>query len=189
MKSASLRRAVALVSALFICCINVAIAHALPSSVLVFSQINNQLTLSINVPLEELLVADVALSPLAELSENESIPADLENRVAAYFSNHLQLQNENTDLLLKFVNVSIQAAEKENVGVYKLLKLKFTATLNSTLRGSMMLKYDAVMHEVRTHKATIYWEERGSDAIFLMTFSFKKNDGSPKPILFNTRNI
>ncbi len=157
-------------------------AHALPDSVLVFSEQNNKLALSIKIPTEDLVIANGTLAPLSELSANDKISTPLKAQISDYVAQHLKLQNNGAKLPLTVEGVSVESAHHEDVGTYTLLSLSLYAPIRRTELVDLTLHYDAVMHEVRNHRAMVYWQQPDNKPIFLTAFGYRRVDGQPKPV-------
>lgn len=98
-------------------------AHALPGSVLTISRGEDEMTLSIHLPLE-----DLALASSLVLSLTADAPATAEAL-------------------------------------------------------SLTLTYDAVMHEVRNHRATVFWASPDRRPVMVADFGFRPTNGAQQPIL------
>ena len=190
-------RTIALVFALASFSMGVVYAHALPGSQLVFSHSNNQLQLSISVPVDDLIVAAPELSELNSAIEDptiegSSLSTSLALKISTYFAKHLQLQsepsmsgNDNSEweaMSLTMENITLQTAHNEDVGHYQLLVMNLSADLPRPKLGPMQLRYDAVMHEVRTHRASAYWSSADNTLTRLAKFGYRLIDGQQQLI-------
>jgi len=161
-----------------------AFGHSLPDSKLTFTKSEQQLNLSISFPLEDLLLASPDLSEINQVTVGSALSLQLQDQLESYIIAHLRLQQSNTDLPITFVSASVESAENEHVGLYKLLLSHLT--LPGVVDGNVFpltLSYDAVMHEIRNHRATVFWESSTSGKIVLAEFGFKRLNGKPKPVL------
>ncbi len=156
-------------------------AHALPGSVLTFSQDQESLTLSISLPVEDLALAAPSLAMLESWTPDQDMPlAD----IAAYFEEHLVLRNASGNFALSLTQTALQTDANHNVGEYVLLVLQFTSDVPAD--GDIFplsLTYDAVMHEIRNHRATVLWAEPGSSLQLLADFGFRTTGGSQQTVV------
>ncbi|MEP1554089.1 MAG: hypothetical protein ABJJ44_14400 [Paraglaciecola sp.] len=137
---------------------NSALAHALPGSNLTFYQKNNLLKLSLSFPLEDLVIAAPQFAKFQEIPANQDVPKTQVASLAVYFNEHLQLQHETKPLPYTLDRASVHMAQTHNAGSFMVLQLECSfRTNNEASVFPMRLRYDAVMHEVRTHKAAVYW--------------------------------
>ncbi|SOH94209.1 hypothetical protein SAMN06273572_103239 [Monaibacterium marinum] len=163
---------------LFIASTGGATAHALPGSLISMWQAQQQLHLSVELALEDLLIAAPSLAPLGDITVPQDLSAQQTEAIAAYFADHLTLH----DATLTLISATLQAGENAHVGQYTLLIATFTTPMNGD-PFPMTLTYDAVMHEVRNHRATIYWGQSGTDQQGLADFGFLMTNGSPRPVV------
>lgn len=159
-------------------------AHALPGSVLTFSQEHDSLLLSMNMPLEDLIVASPGLEALQDIPADIDLPdadrASLEN----YFLQHLDLRSAETTYPLSLLSATLRTAQNEHVGDYTELALSWsTHTLVAAQAFPLTLTYDAVMHEVRNHRATVLWQSPGRQPSMLANFGFKTTVGNQQTVL------
>ena len=165
------------------CSMATSIAHPLPDSELTFSQSDKQLNLSIELPLEDLAFALPEVEPLNMFPAGQALSAETVGQVSTYFNNHLQLKTAETPLSLSVVDVTLQMAEHEDVGAYKVLSIKLTSLVpDSGQVFPLSITYDAVMHEVRNHRARVFWKQDAGSTVGLMEFGFKRIDGKTRPI-------
>lgn len=179
------RRCIAFVSVLLFLIIEPVFAHALPGTTLIFSRSANQLNLSIAVPVEELVIAENTLAAVSEFSPNAFLPVALRSQIESYFINHISLQKNGLKLALDFSTITIDTASHEDVGTYNLLKLKLTSELPNGEIWPLILRYDAIMHEVRTHRASVYWSDdtqNPQQLSELLKFGFNRVNGQQKAL-------
>lgn len=176
-------RAVLLVSQLTFGLASAAQAHSLPGSVLVFSQADQNLDLSITLAVHDLEIAAPQFASFSDAPVPYDLPAGSIVLLAEYLGNHLLVQHEGTDLPLTISNASLGTAAHEDVGTYKTLVIALTSPVDS---GSdifpLTIRYDAVMHEVRNHRAQVYWAEPNKDQMRLAEFGFQPADGRQRSV-------
>ncbi len=156
--------------------INTVRAHALPGSVLTFSSNDDGIGLAISLPFEDLVIADGSLSrieghPFGTPLDNEDLSA-----LARYFKDHLSVQKNQTELAYEVEYATLQQAYDEHIGHYSLMNL--SAKLDSiTAPETLTFIYDAVMHEVRNHRAIVFWSFRNEAPCMIVEFGYRPTDG------------
>lgn len=155
-------------------------AHALPGSVLTFWQQDAQLNLSVSLPLDELIVAAPPLGDLAELPVGRDLSEANAKRLAAYFQAHLHVRSGNDELPLTLTRATLEQGQNDHVGKYVNLVVDFVAT--DSPAAALTLAYDAVMHEVRNHRATVYWRKADGPPEGLADFGFQGSGSLANPV-------
>lgn len=150
----------------------VAYAHALPGSVLVLTQGENRLDVLIRLPVEDLLVAAPALQGLESLSPGDDIPDELTSRIAKYFGSHTALSQAGVQLPLSLSDAHLEQDHNEHVGTYTVLSISMNASVTNA--HSVTLTYSAVMHEVRNHRASIFWKEGSNESHAIAHYGYKQ---------------
>lgn len=177
-------RAIALAFSLLAAGCGPVLAHSLPGSVLTLWQEEAQLDLSVILPLEELIVAAPEFRDLDGLPPGQDLFPENIERVAAYFADHLELRKDAADLPLTVMRATIGTDENSHVGTYKTLNVRFASPLPAPDAAlPLTLVYDAVMHEVRNHRASVYWGQPGTDSREVAEFGFQAADGTPRSVL------
>lgn len=113
--------------------------------------------LTIQFPLEDLLIAAPELAALEEAKrEGQPRPetAELFNR---YIQRHLSLTEDDTTLPLTLADVRLQSTYHEHLGHFMLVVSQWNVANVTSESASLVLNYDVVMHEVRNHRATVQW--------------------------------
>jgi hypothetical protein len=171
-------RAVLLASQLAFGVGSAAQAHSLPAAVLVFSQAEQKLELSITLAVHDLEIAAPQFASFSDAPVPYDLPADSIILLAEYLGNHLLVQHEGTDLQLTVSNASLSVGSHEDVGTYKTLVIGLTSTVDSNADiFPLTIRYDAVMHEVRNHRAQVYWVEPNQEHVRLTEIGFQTTDG------------
>ncbi len=170
--------------ALFVVSINIgpALAHALPKAVLTFTQGDQQLRLTITLPVEDLVLAHPALKGLETAALDAGLGPEHLADLAAYFSDHLALHHDAAALALTLESARIRLDENEHVGTFRVLIMDWTGTLPD-VEGDLTLTYDAVMHEVRSHRAEVYWTGPDALPVGLVEFGYRSVNGAPQPVV------
>ncbi|NHH86960.1 hypothetical protein [Cobetia sp. MB87] len=139
--------------------IETAHAHALPGSVLTFEQQSQEtLHLTLQFPREDLLIAAPALAALGEQAPGQSLPQPLVDQLGDYLSHHLALSEDGNSLPLRLNGAHIASTYQPQLGDYVLVITEWNVTTEKPEPDSLLLQYDAVMHEVRNHRADVYWQ-------------------------------
>ncbi|THH36127.1 hypothetical protein E4Z66_13820 [Aliishimia ponticola] len=148
-------------------------AHGLPGSVLTLQQAENRLELVIELPLEDLIIAEQKLAPLAEAEPGAPLPSQQASAIAAYFADHLALGQDACPAALTLTEARLRAAQDHHRGRYMLVIARFAvAPADTAPLWPLELRYDAVMHEVRSHRAMVYWRASDGAAQGLADFGY-----------------
>lgn len=140
-----------------------ALAHALPGSVISLRQQGVELQLTIRFPVEDLIIAAPELAGLAEVVPGQPLPRRMTRDVTRYLGRHLALTQSGAPLGLTLAEAHVQPAYHEHIGNFASLVSQWSIQIPETQPGTLLLEYDAVMHEVRNHRATVQW--LGQDGI------------------------
>ncbi|WP_460313634.1 hypothetical protein [Aliiglaciecola aliphaticivorans] len=170
----------ALVLAVLLCVggVNLASAHALPGSQLTFSQDGEQLELSLQIALEDLIIADPGFKTLMGEANGHKLSGKNFDHLAAYFEKHIKLAHQSSDLPLTLSSASLKEEMQDHLGTYVLLVSQLMVDIpNGASVFPMTLTYDAVMHEVRNHRATVFWQQHGEANKRIANFGFKPVGG------------
>ena len=134
------------------------LAHALPGSVVTIMPRPDGVVIRIEVALD-----DIALAlPSAGLGDNPLTPSQQE-AVATYLPDHVRLTSaDGQRLRLTGTGLALYSAHNDHVGDYTLLVADLFLTGKPDY--PLQLDYDVVMHEVRSHTATVFVQTDGSAA-------------------------
>lgn len=161
-------------------------AHSLPGTVLIFSQDESQLQVTVQFALEDLVIAFPAMASLDEASVPGDIPSTELEQLRAYFFDHIALQSNSVDVPMSLTHARLRSAENDHVGEFVQVVADLRVELPvSDKVPSLMLFYDAVMHEVRSHSAIVYWRDATDDLRALADFRYNTIDGLRHPILLD----
>ncbi|MCO7232558.1 MULTISPECIES: hypothetical protein [unclassified Cobetia] len=153
--------------------IETAHAHALPGSVLTFEQQpQHTLHLTLQFPREDLLIAAPELAALGEQAPGQPLPQPLVDQLGNYLSHHLALSASHTPLTLQLVGARLASTYQPQLGDYVLVITEWNVKTDKAEPDSLLLKYDAVMHEVRNHRADVYWQTSDGHTRPLADFDF-----------------
>ncbi|GED43625.1 hypothetical protein [Cobetia marina] len=153
--------------------IETAHAHALPGSVLTFEQQpQHTLQLTLQFPREDLLIAAPELAALGEQTPGQPLPQPLADQLGDYLRHHLALSANHTPLTLQLVGARLASTYQPQLGDYVLVITQWNVKTEKPEPDSLLLKYDAVMHEVRNHRADVYWQTPDGDTRPLAGFGF-----------------
>lgn len=161
-------------------------AHALPGSVVTLSRNLDALSVAIAVNVEDLVIAEPALAPLETMESGPVTAANVTKVLVAYFKDHMHLTHAGAPVSLTLVDAKLGMGENDHVGQFALLTLTFSGETDQLAPDfPLVLRYDAVMHEVRTHRASVVWSKANQIPITLTEFGFRNLGGQPSPILLN----
>lgn len=147
-------------------------AHALPGSVLLLRQDGSELQLTIQFPLEDLIIAAPELAALEEVKADTPLSQEMADRLDRYLGRHLALTEGGISLPLTLSKAHIQPAFHDHLGHFMLVVSQWNVAGIETDPSSLVLKYDAVMHEVRNHRATVQWLSQNSGARPIAEFGY-----------------
>ena len=156
-------------------------AHALPGTILVFAQTEDTLTVEITVNVEDLTIAEPALLVLRDLPVGPLRDELLTDQINTYFDYHMKVTAGSETISFTLDHAEITLGENDHVGVFEQMVLTFISdTAPST--EALTLRYDAVMHEVRNHRAVVYWADPGGGTNFIAEFGYRRIDGAAAPV-------
>lgn len=133
------------------------LAHGLPGSTLTFQTRGDRVGLRITMPLEEF---NLVLSKLGDVDLDQGFRALSEpeiRRIYNYLMKHLVLTDLKENIVeFSMLSARIDGAFDDHVGQYQLLVVELSA---SQVTFPLTLQYDAIMHEIRNHRATMFLEQ------------------------------
>lgn len=161
--------------------------HSLPGSELVLSSTNKApLSLEITFSQEDLLIAEPRLKRFGTLtSEGQVLNSDVQVALSQYFTQHLQLRQGQTPLPMTLVQAKLKTAYNHHVGQFTQWYLRYEVGVERRPILPLMLTYDAILHEIRSHKVSVYWQNPNGDKIKLVRFGYRLQDGKPKSYLLS----
>jgi hypothetical protein len=156
------------------------LAHALPGTSLTIRADTERLGLAITMPLHEL---DLAMPDASGLGPDPAIGPmreAIKERIAGYLTSHLALQTASGELLdVRLTDARIERAHDDHVGAYDLLVIDLTAPAAVL---PLTLRFDAIMHEVRSHRAAVYLQVPGSDPVGIGVMRIDPATGEAKTL-------
>ncbi|MDB6179530.1 hypothetical protein PAF17_18810 [Paracoccus sp. Z330] len=156
----------------FIGSIGAVLAHALPGSVLLLRQQGSALQLTIQFPLDDLIVAAPELSALEAVAAGQPWPQELITALARYLERHLLVTEEDAPLDLTMTDARIQSTYHGHLGQFSLVVSQWHVTGSVDRSPRLVLTYDAVMHEVRNHRAAVLWGEQNGELRPISEFGY-----------------
>jgi hypothetical protein len=164
-----------------------ALAHPLPSSTLTLTPEAGKLELTLTIPAPELIAAWATAADLGDLPPNSTLTAPQQNDLAAYLRQHMTLTPaDHAALDLQLISAKLQDAKNEDVDHYDLLVIEMAATLPKDQNlFPATLTYDAVLHEVRNHRATVWLAQSGKAALPLGEIRFEAGLGRANPLVLS----
>lgn len=149
-------------------------AHGLPASEIVFGTAEQGISLTITLPVEDLVIAAPTLAALEDLPPESTLAATDLEALGTYFEKHLTLAADNQRLSLAVEMARTSQAVDHHIGEYALLHVRFAALPDVP---QITVTYDAIMHEVRSHRARIAWETAEGEEHTITDFGFRPLDG------------
>jgi hypothetical protein len=180
-----------IILALFVLvCAEFANAHALPGSKLIFSeQQDNTINVKLSFALEDLLIAAPALSSLAYIHAGKLLQGNILNKLNTYLLSQMALKSHAKALPFTLHHSEINLMYNAHVGSFRSVLVEFSAPrYNQGELFPLKLQYDVIMHEVRNHRAVVYWQKNNDSLVKLANFSYKKPTSSPVTYLLDIAN-
>ncbi len=159
-----------------------AFAHALPDSVVTLARVEDQLSVTISLPLEDLLIAEPTLADLENAPVAEELSVLSMPDLVSYLGAHIALHHGEIRLPLSLRSAALRWDKNDHVGEFKVLTVQMTSPWQDP-EGAMALLYDIVMHEIRNHRAQVFWETSDDTRALLADFGYKAIDGATQPVL------
>ena len=148
-------------------------AHALPGSTLIFQQQpQHTLKLTLQFPREDLLIAAPQLAALGDAKPDAPLAQALTDQLGDYLNQHLALSNDGDALPLTLTEAHLTSTYQPQLGDYLLVVTQWNVKTEQADPDSLLLKYDAVMHEVRNHRAEVEWQTPEGDTRLMANFGF-----------------
>ncbi|BBO55094.1 hypothetical protein ACFO0O_04725 [Cobetia amphilecti] len=148
-------------------------AHALPGSTLIFQQQpQHTLKLTLQFPREDLLIAAPQLAALGDAKPDAPLAQTLTDQLSDYLNQHLALSKDGDALPLTLTEAHLTSTYQPQLGDYLLVVTQWNVKTEQADLDSLLLKYDAVMHEVRNHRAEVEWQTPAGDTRLLADFGF-----------------
>ncbi len=159
---------------------NWAAAHGLPRSVLMFAE-TDAVHLTITLPLEDLAIAETSFAPLMDHPLDTPLSGPDLAVLTTYFIDHLIIEQNNSPVANTLDSAILEQAFDEHLGHYTLLILSFeTSSLDAS--ASFLLTYDAIMHEVRNHRAQVVWSLPDAAPYPIADFGYRPTNGAQRPV-------
>jgi hypothetical protein len=165
------------------------LAHGLPGSSLTFSRDVKQVNLIITFPLEDLIIASGDFKELENLTVDDSMPEKLLVSLDTYFKAHLEMRHDSTLVHFTLERAYFETQTHHDVGTYVSVvsELRLAMSKDESI-FPMNLRYDALMHEIRTHRANVYWLEPGLNAQRIAWFGFYSRGKNQEVLIQKTAN-
>jgi hypothetical protein len=130
-------------------------AHDLPGATIIVDDKPGSVVLALTIPLHELALA----YPAAGLAETTDLSPDQIALLQAYLRDHVALKTPmGISLPIGFGPMTLGTASNADVGNYELLAVDITAAIPpDTPLFPLELHYDAVLHQVRSQDADVFW--------------------------------
>lgn len=162
-------------------------AHSLPGSELVIKQNSSQTRITLSFALEEFVIA----APHLKFVEKTSSLGDLTNsqvkQLSSYFNQHFKIKPLNDEQDDQFISpsldaIEIQGAFNEHVGQYRRVEAQFSVDSKTLPYNSLfpaVLHFDAILHEIRSHRVAVFYEGEQNSKIKLVDFVYSETNGKP----------
>lgn len=165
-------RSCLLAFAVFVGCAGAVLAHALPGSVLLLRKQGSALQLTVQFPVEDLIIAAPDLHDLEALPPNQPLPQELAAALARYLERHLSVTKDAVPINLTMIDARIQSTYHDHLGHFALIVSQWQITDAWDRSTPLLLTYDAVMHEVRNHRAMVQWIEHDGKSRPISEFGY-----------------
>lgn len=106
--------------------------------------------------------------------------------IKSVFQQHIQLKPVNDHSKHAFLSPSLHSlivteAFNEHVGNYNRVKVQFSLDIGRLQRGlfPLALRYDAIMHEIRSHRVAVFFKSARSGKTKLTDFVYSETNGNP----------
>jgi hypothetical protein len=164
-----------------------ALAHPLPGSTLTFSRVEANVEVTLTIPVPELIAAQPSLNGLGKAAKNADLPAALQNELDAYLRQYLTVTPaDQSPLILQLFKAHVQDAQHEDACHYGLLVVHMSAPLQASKDlFPATLTYDAVLHEVRNHRATVWYAQPDGTPLLLGKIRFDAALGGTRPLVMS----
>ena len=161
------------------------LAHPLPGTTIHIVAGETTVDLTITVPRE---VLQLALPAMAELGENPAegpLALGLSDTLARYLAAHLSLDPVSPQpMTLRLTGARNVGANHEDRGRYDVIVIDLTAPrVADALIFPLALSYDAVLHEVRNHRARVTLKRDGQAAVDVGEISFDLSLRKAEPLI------
>ncbi|WP_371153245.1 hypothetical protein [Jannaschia sp. 2305UL9-9] len=165
-------RAILVALAMIVCGAGAALAHALPGSTLLMQRQGDALHLTITFPVEDLVIAAPDLAALEGAPVNDKLPADMAYDLKRYLADHLSLSGEGGTLPQTMRDARLRPAYEDHLGDFSVVITEWEFQAGGAGPDPLTLRYDAIMHEVRNHRAMVQWRGRNGNLRLLSVFGF-----------------
>lgn len=160
-------------------------AHPLPGSTITLSVDARDLQLAIAMPLDELNLALPDGAIIASPLDGGLLASDQLEQLTRYFDAHLAIQFEGSNpVKAKLTQARIDVADDEDIGAYDLLVMDMAVPVADNRPPlSVTLIYDAVMHQVRNHIATVLLQSQSHSPVLMGYIRFDPDLGKVAPFV------
>ena len=160
-------------------------AHPLPGTTVTVSADADSVDLMVSMPLHELELAMPGGTGLGPSPPEGPLPPDVQAALSAYLADHLDLAPaEGASLSPEVTEASIASATDDHVGRYDLVMLHLVAPIiPDQAVFPLTLSFDAVLHEVRSHRATVLLQPSGQDPAAIAVIRLDSATGEAAPVV------
>ena len=160
-----------------------AAAHALPPSTVDVTTGPASVGLALTIPQDELAIV---LPVVAGADPDAVMPQAVAAAVADYLARHVFLTGAGKfGLDLTVSEIRFATVAQQDLGQIAVVAVDLRADLPAALVGlPLTLRYDAVLHEVRNHSATVTLHRAGGPAVMVGDIRFDPALGRAMPVVF-----
>ncbi|MGL4404297.1 MAG: hypothetical protein ACRCT6_00930 [Notoacmeibacter sp.] len=156
--------------------LNYAFAHPLPESIVTIVPRDTKVEVKLSIPVKELILAEPKLRGLAHVEGHGPLSHDLLEVLSAYLNQHIAIVPADQSVLeLKVRSAAVLVTKTEHVDRFQLLIAELEASMASDQEPfPATFTYDAVLHEVRSHRATVWIAGLNTEPTLLGKLKFLK---------------
>lgn len=148
-------------------------AHSLPGSILTFAD-DDGLTLTVQFPLADLSTVAPTIADGFDGAITGPMSTTQSDAMGTYVRDHLVVIGSAGAIDLGLIDARFETGYNDHVGAFIWAVTSWSVPDRSS--GAFQLRYDAVMHEIRNHRATVYWLDSDGHR-GLADFGFRRING------------
>lgn len=142
------------------------------------------LAVTMSFSLDDLLISAPALKKLAKYGRGQALKPEDAQRLQGYLAEHFQLQQDQQPLVANMTFAGIAEGYNSHVGAYSLVKVNYDVELYRDGEVfPLRLGYDAILHEIRSHRVNVLWQQAADNTKSLIHFGYHKDGESPRTYL------
>lgn len=182
MKNKQIMRAFWLALSFF--CSAPSFAHSLPGSQIQLSQESEKiLDISIEFALKDLVIAAPELNSLKSDQIAQELSPDKSKTLSTYLRQHLTVQQNNQTLGLTSLKARLETRHNHHVGTFVVVITNIQAQLLQSNVFPLTLTYDAIQHEIRSHRVDVDWKNTQGTLENLINYGYHQLGATPESYL------